>query len=65
MLSLCIGILAPVAGVRAADPVSFRKSIAPILINNCLACHGPKKAEGSYRVDTFEDRKSTRLNSSH
>ena len=54
MLSLCIGLLAPVAGVRAADPVSFRKSIAPILINNCLACHGPKKAEGSYRVDTFE-----------
>ncbi len=38
----------------ADDSVSFRKDIAPILLGNCLACHGPKKAEGSYRVDTFE-----------
>jgi WD40 repeat protein/mono/diheme cytochrome c family protein len=37
-----------------ADPVSFKKDIAPALLNNCLACHGPKKAEGGYRVDTFE-----------
>ncbi len=37
-----------------AEPVSFRKDIAPILLENCLACHGPKKAEGSFRVDTFE-----------
>ncbi len=36
------------------EPVSFRQSIAPILIDNCLPCHGPKKAEGGYRVDTFE-----------
>lgn len=36
------------------DPVSFRQKIAPILVDNCLACHGPKKAEGGYRVDTFE-----------
>lgn len=37
-----------------ADPVSFKKEIAPLLLDNCLACHGPKKAEGGYRVDTFE-----------
>ncbi|MCH7728512.1 MAG: hypothetical protein IH991_18830, partial [Planctomycetes bacterium] len=37
-----------------ADPVSFRKDIAPILIDRCIACHGPKKAEGSFRVDSFE-----------
>ena len=35
-------------------PVSFRKDLAPILQENCLACHGPKKAEGGYRVDSFE-----------
>ncbi|MBM4003559.1 MAG: hypothetical protein FJ295_09775 [Planctomycetes bacterium] len=34
--------------------VSFRSQVAPILVNNCLACHGPKKAEGGYRVDNFE-----------
>lgn len=35
--------------------VSFRGDIAPILLDSCLACHGPKKAEGGYRVDTYEE----------
>jgi DNA-binding beta-propeller fold protein YncE len=38
----------------AAEPVSFKRDVAPLLLNNCLACHGPKKAEGGYRIDTFE-----------
>ena len=37
----------------AEDAVSFRAQVAPLLIENCLACHGPKKAEGGYRIDTF------------
>ena len=48
VLVLCAGSLA------WADPVSFKKDVATVLLNNCLACHGPKKAEGGYRVDTFE-----------
>lgn len=36
------------------QPVSFRKDVANILLENCVACHGPKKAEGGYRIDTFE-----------
>lgn len=52
---LALWIAFAVAGVASAqEPVSFKKDIAPILLNNCLACHGPKKAEGSYRIDTFE-----------
>lgn len=47
-------LLAMVGHAAAQEPVSFKKDIAPILLNNCLACHGPKKAEGSYRIDTFE-----------
>ncbi len=35
--------------------VSFRSDIAPILLESCLACHGPKKAEGGYRVDTYDE----------
>ena len=35
--------------------VSFRSDIAPILLDSCLACHGPKKAEGGYRVDTYDE----------
>lgn len=34
-------------------PVSFVRQIAPILQQRCVACHGPRKAEGGYRVDTF------------
>lgn len=44
-------LFAPLA--LAADPVSFRRDIAPILLDNCLKCHGPEKAKGNYRVDTF------------
>tara|TARA_A100001391_G_scaffold194666_1_gene171141 strand:- start:1031 stop:2377 length:1347 start_codon:yes stop_codon:yes gene_type:complete len=36
-------------------PVSFRRDIAPILLDSCIACHGPKKAEGGYRVDTYNE----------
>lgn len=36
------------------EPVSFSTSIAPLLLENCQGCHGAKKAEGSYRVDSFE-----------
>lgn len=52
-LLLVLG-LSLLAAPAAAEPVSFRKDIAPILLDNCLACHGPKKAEGGYRVDAFE-----------
>lgn len=38
-----------------AVAVSFRSDIAPILLDSCLACHGPKKAEGGYRVDTYDE----------
>jgi mono/diheme cytochrome c family protein len=37
-----------------AEPVSFRKQVAQLLLDNCLACHGPKKAEGGYRIDAYE-----------
>ncbi len=37
----------------ATEPVSFRSQVAPILLQNCIACHGPKNAKGNYRVDNF------------
>ena len=49
-LVLCLST----AQFATAEPVSFRKDIAPLLIDNCLACHGPKKAEGGLRIDSFE-----------
>ena len=35
------------------DAVSFRADIAPVLVQKCQSCHGPKKAKGKYRLDTF------------
>ena len=47
-------LIATCANLACADEgVSFRKDVAPLLLDHCLPCHGPKKAEGSYRVDTF------------
>jgi dipeptidyl aminopeptidase/acylaminoacyl peptidase len=34
-------------------PVSFLKDIAPILVQNCIACHNPKKSESKYVMTTF------------
>ena len=33
--------------------VRFREQVAPILVQRCLACHGPKRASAHFRVDTF------------
>lgn len=43
--------------LRAAEPtpVSFRRDVAPLLLNKCQGCHGPDKIKGSYRLDTFEN----------
>ncbi len=39
--------------LAAAERVSFRSQVAPILLQHCIACHGPKNAKGGYRVDSF------------
>jgi WD40 repeat protein len=28
--------------------------VAPVLVKQCQACHGPEKSKGKYRVDSFE-----------
>lgn len=37
----------------AAGPVSFLKDVAPILVQNCIACHNPRKSESKYTMTTF------------
>ncbi len=43
------------ASAWEGQPISFRNDVATILLENCVACHGPKKAEGGYRIDTFDE----------
>lgn len=34
--------------------VSFLHEVAPILVENCIACHNPRKSESKYVMTTFE-----------
>jgi hypothetical protein len=50
---LLLMLVAAPASAAELQPVSFRRDIAPLLIQNCQTCHGPEKAKGNYRLDTF------------
>ncbi|HVK12419.1 MAG TPA: c-type cytochrome domain-containing protein [Gemmataceae bacterium] len=48
-------LIASVPAARAQDkPVSFINEVAPILKENCFACHDGKKRSGKYDMTTFE-----------
>lgn len=57
-LSLALSLLSlPAAAQEAAPvagPVSFTRDVAPLLVKNCLACHGPLDAKGAYQVVNYE-----------
>lgn len=45
----------PKADAKAAGkPVSFKNDVAPILVAQCLTCHGPSDPKGDYQLHTFE-----------
>ena len=53
-LALIAGLaLAAPAVADDPAPVSFLKDVAPILVQNCIACHNPKKSESKYIMTTF------------
>lgn len=53
LLILCS--IGGVTGFAAENSPSFRSDVAPILQENCVACHNAKKAEGGYRLDSFAE----------
>ena len=49
-------LLADAPAVRAADaakPVSFINDVAPILKENCYACHDAKKRSGKLEITSY------------
>src|SRR5262245_43948662 len=42
------------ASAQSPKPVSFIDDVAPILKENCFACHDAKKKSGKYDMTTFE-----------
>ena len=56
LLSSTLVWILPGQAASAEDTsVSFRSDVAPILLDNCVACHNAKKAEGGYRIDSFTE----------
>lgn len=49
-----ISIVLPAVTYCADANVSFIRDVAPLLVARCEGCHGGKKAESSYRLDTFD-----------
>ncbi|WP_158633405.1 WD40 domain-containing protein [Tautonia sociabilis] len=41
------------AGAEEGAKVSFLKDVAPILVESCVGCHNPKKAESRYDLTSF------------
>jgi hypothetical protein len=41
------------AAAPGEKPVSFINDVAPILVENCIACHNPRKSESKYVMTTF------------
>jgi dipeptidyl aminopeptidase/acylaminoacyl peptidase len=41
------------AANKPAKPVSFMQDVAPIMVENCIACHNPRKSESKYVMTTF------------
>jgi len=55
--ALCLmaaALLALAPAVAHAEDVRFTTQVAPILVQKCQGCHGPDKAKGHFRVETFE-----------
>ncbi|MGB1814755.1 MAG: c-type cytochrome domain-containing protein [Rubripirellula sp.] len=55
LISMAIVLLMMSVGFAEESNISFRRDVAPIFLENCVACHDAKKAEGGYRIDTFTE----------
>ena len=49
----CLALFAWPAHSAEGDPIAyFEKHVRPIFVEKCQSCHGPKKQQGSLRVDS-------------
>lgn len=50
-LGVCVVLCAGVLMAQDAPKVDFGKDVRPLLQQNCVGCHGPKKQNGGLRLD--------------
>ena len=51
LVTLILAVCLPAS--LAAEEISFRRQVAPILAQRCLGCHNSRKAEGRYALHSF------------
>ena len=54
LLTVCLLFATTHGDAFSEDAISFRKDIAPLLVQRCLGCHDNRKSEGRYALHTFE-----------
>src|SRR5436853_7338307 len=55
MLAMLLMAPQPAAAQAPKGPVSFINDVAPILKENCFACHDAKKRKGKLDLTTYEN----------
>jgi ankyrin repeat protein len=55
LIVLGVCALASVARGEAAARVDFARDVRPILLENCLQCHGPRQQRNGFRLDRRRD----------
>lgn len=53
-LAIAPAVQADEPAADAAAEVSFRRDVAPVLVERCLGCHGQQDAKGEYQLHNFE-----------
>src|ERR671931_74689 len=53
-LAAWLVLAVPAARAQGDKPISFINDVAPILKENCFACHDAKKRKGKFDMTTFE-----------
>ncbi len=53
LLAWLVLVKAPAAALAQAGPVSFINDVAPILKENCFACHDAKKRKGKFEMTSY------------
>ncbi len=54
LATVCCSVFVSPRAIAEEEPVSFVADVAPILVKNCVGCHGSEEAEGEYQLTSFE-----------
>ncbi len=53
-ISVLMGCVESMAAGKADPAAIFEKDIRPLIQKHCVACHGPEKQKGKFRIDTLK-----------